>query len=414
MSDAATAPDPLVTEPKSSFGKGLAQGLGVAVLIYAGIVGWLWHAGPETVQQEQAKNISQSALVQRPEQTQVVPVPVEEATPAEPVVVEPAPTETPVVGEPAPAAQAVPVTPVATEETKPEPGAVEEKPAPVIEEVPAAVAANDNAALAVAPVAGVYEQKDSAVLPVIDKKTGLTPFKAYRKSFDRAAVGSKPIIALIVTDVGLSNAASQTVLSAMSSNITLAISPYAATPDMWLNEARKRGHETWLALPTEPIGYPAVDPGPQTLLISAPQNENMMKLNWILSRVPGYAGVISTPDSTFIASPNDMRPVVTDIYNRGLGFVDAAETPAVTARAMALGQKSPYANVDVLVDRELNAEDIKTALARLEDKAKQQGFATGMIRTRALSLGEIQVWQDSLAQKGFVLAPLSAIAGPGQ
>lgn len=264
-----------------------------------------------------------------------------------------------------------------------------------------------------APVQGLQERTPAgATLPVIRKSDGLTAFEAYRRPFNLQAA-TKPIISLAITDIGLSDVATESAIRTMPPEVTMVFSPYSKSASFWIDQARGRGHEVWLSIPMESRQYPLEDPGPHTMLIGAPERENMNKLEFLMSRGTGYVGFVTSYHPHFMQSASDMRPVIGNIYRRGLGFVDGSAEPSLVAQTMALGQKAPYSNVDIWIDRPLSSkEDIASQLQLLETTAKQKGRAVGMFQTLPISYQEILSWIEKTRASGeFILAPLSASTG---
>ncbi|MBU0859838.1 MAG: divergent polysaccharide deacetylase family protein, partial [Alphaproteobacteria bacterium] len=211
------------------------------------------------------------------------------------------------------------------------------------------------------PLDGLFETTQWGKLPIIRKADGMTPFQAYRRPFDRNAAATKPIISLAVFDMGLSDSATNAAMRALPPDVSLVLSPYMTTPDLWVVEARSRGHEIWLSLPVQGKDYPLVDPGPQTMLIGDSEKDNLNKLYWTMSRATNYAGFITPPDPTFLKAEQDMRPVLTRIYGRGLGFIDGSMMPPLIPQTMAKSMKAPYGTIDVWVDSPAEKESITDA-----------------------------------------------------
>jgi len=265
--------------------------------------------------------------------------------------------------------------------------------------------------LAQAPVDGLLEVTPLGNAPVVRTSDGLTPFKAYRRPFDLYA-SDQPLISIAIADLGLSDVSTEAAVRGMAPEISFIMSPYAESPDFWIQESRARGHEVWLTLPVESKSYPENDPGPHTMLIGAPERENLMKLDWLLTRGTGYIGFVTSYEPEFMNSVNDMRPVIGHIFGRGLAFVDGSAQPGGTPQTMASGMKSPYSVVDVWLDAtDPSQQAIEAALAQLETTAREKGVAVGVIHPLPVSFQQVQRWVDSLPDKGLRLAPLSATTG---
>ena len=69
----------------------------------------------------------------------------------------------------------------------------------------------------------------------------------------------------------------------------------------------------------------------------------------------------------------------------------------------------PYASVPALVDQDPSIASIDTALAGLEADALRHGRALGAAQAYPVSLERLRLWAMTLADKGLVLAPVSAL-----
>jgi polysaccharide deacetylase 2 family uncharacterized protein YibQ len=260
-----------------------------------------------------------------------------------------------------------------------------------------------------APIKGLKENTPDGIMPS-RRKDGLTPFAAYRRHFNLHLVDA-PVISLGIMNLGLSSAATEKAIKTMPPEISIVLSPYSLNPKLWVDESRANGHEVWLSMPTETDNYPLHDPGPHTLLIGATEKENAAKFSWVMSRVDGYIGFVTEPNQNFIKSTNDMRPIVSKVYDRGLAFIDGSADPSLIPQNMAHQVNAPYAAIDVWIDSSPNNDDILKQLKKLEKIAKSRGMAAGMINAYPLSYQAIRNWMATLPQRGFVVAPLSAQTG---
>ena len=60
----------------------------------------------------------------------------------------------------------------------------------------------------------------------------------------------------------------------------------------------------------EPFDYPDNDPGPQTLLTSVTPEQNVDRLQWLMSRLQGYVGIVSYMGARFTATEQALSPVL--------------------------------------------------------------------------------------------------------
>jgi len=269
-----------------------------------------------------------------------------------------------------------------------------------------------NEGLARAPVDGLFEDTKDGRLPKIRSQDKLTPFDAYRRPF--AAPAGKPVISVAIVGAGISSTATENIIESLPPEITVVVDPYSINPEFWMNEARADGHEVWLKLPVETNLYPLHDPGPQTLLVNGLERQNLNKLNWVLSRGVGYAGIATGYDAAFTKAPNALRPVINAIYSRGLGFIDGDIQPGETAGTISESLNRPYAHNNVWIDIPATAEHVAASLRQLEVLAEGQGSATGFVHVTPMAMEMLAKWIETLDEKGFALAPLSAQADPAR
>ena len=57
-----------------------------------------------------------------------------------------------------------------------------------------------------------------------------------------------------------------------------------------------------LQLPMEPVGYPARNPGPKTLLARSGDDDNRDALLWHMSRFAGYTGITNYMGGRFLTA----------------------------------------------------------------------------------------------------------------
>ena len=237
---------------------------------------------------------------------------------------------------------------------------------------------------------------------------GLIAWQEYARPF--TGPEDKPSIAILVTDIGLNSKSSTLAIENLPGQINLAFSPYGRNLQDWMDKARNKGHEGFLMLPTEPLNYPDSDPGPHTLITDLSERENMSRLDWILSRVGGYVGVVNHMGSKFTASEDALTPIINDLKDRGLMFVDARSTRFSMAARVARRASMPRAINDRYIDNAMTSEEIQKQLAELEKTANTFGAALGLARALSLTIDELAKWSQSLKNKGIDLVPVSAIA----
>ncbi len=254
-------------------------------------------------------------------------------------------------------------------------------------------------ALVPAPIAGVFAPGPGGPLPII-APDGRTPFDAYKRPF---LSNGRPKIALVIGGLGLNARATQAAIETLPGEITLSFVAYSEGLQGWIDMARAHGHEVLLETPMEPTDYPDNDPGPYTLMTDAQAPDTVKKLEWILSRTTGYFGLTNYLGSRFLASDKAYGAFATVVKGRGLGFIDDG------AAGRRTGGGAPRASAERVIDEQLSGPALDQQLLALEASALQRGQALGSGFAYPVTLETVARWSQGLEQRGFQLAPASAL-----
>lgn len=219
----------------------------------------------------------------------------------------------------------------------------------------------------------------------------------------------RPRIAIVMNDLGKSQAATNAAIQNLGGAITLAFSPYADNLTQWVALARAAGHEVLLNVPMEPADFPATDPGPQTLLTTLSARQNLERLDALLGRAQGYVGIATFAGSRFTTSTDAMRPVVDRLFARGLLLLDSRTAPNSLAARVADEVGVPRVYADRLIDQEASRVAIDRALTDLERLARANGAAVGMAQPFPVTFERLINWLALVENRGFVIAPVSAV-----
>ena len=241
-------------------------------------------------------------------------------------------------------------------------------------------------------------------------KDGLTPFAAYsRPSVSAASAGGKPLIAIVVTGLGLNVDGTLAAISQLPDTVTLAFAPYGKNVESTVGTARSEGHEVFLEVPLEPFDYPDNDPGPDTLLTGQAPRENMEKLYRVMGKFGGYAGLINNMGARFTASAADFGPMIEELGTRGLGFLDDGTSNRSLASQLAKANGVPFARAAMTLDANPARAPILAKLTELEQKARQDGSAIGLVAALPVSIETIAEWARDAEERGLLIVPASAL-----
>ena len=257
------------------------------------------------------------------------------------------------------------------------------------------------------PDPALLERGREGMLPTIGPH-GRQPWQVYARPFDMT--DKRPRIAVVVSDLGLSGAATEAAIQQLPGSVTLAFSPYAQGLEQWTRLARTAGHEVFLNLPMEPVDYPDQDPGPYALLTSIDPKQNLFRMDWLLSRATGYAGVTHHMGSRFTTSSQDLRPLLEVLKARGLMFLDSRSSDQSVAARIASAMKVPVAYNNRFIDAVASRDAIDKNLADVEKIARRTGYAVAIGSAYPVTIERLSLWLPKAQEQGFAIAPVTAIA----
>ena len=255
--------------------------------------------------------------------------------------------------------------------------------------------------LALAPDPRISEAGRHGVMP----KLGEGRVRALDVYARAEEPGTGPRIAIVVTGLGVGQAATAGATARLPAAVSLAVLPYGGEAERAAARARDAGHEVFLQLPMEPFDYPDSDPGPQALLTALKGPENADRLAWALARFPGYVGVANFMGAKLMADAA-FEPVVREIGARGLGFLDDGTAPKA-GTAPANKARTPIARAEIVLDATPRADAIDAALAQAEARAKANGFVLVSAGGAPLTVDRIARWAKDLDTRGLRLVPAS-------
>ena len=284
--------------------------------------------------------------------------------------------------------------------------AADNMPAPTTE---IAIAAQPSPATGAArPVAfpdpELIEASSYGPLPRISA-AGERPLAAYARPSDVPADATR--IAIVVGSLGIDKDSTAGAIADLPGEVTLAFAPYDPRMTTDAAAAHAAGHELLLQIPMEPLNFPSINPGPNTLTTDASEDQNRGRLRWLLGRMTGYVGAVNYLGARFTADEQAMTPVLRELASRGLLYLDDGSSPR-SATEVAAG-RAPFLRADVVLDADATPDAIDAQLDNLLSIAKARGFAIATASAFPASVKEISAFAASAASKGIVLVPISAL-----
>jgi polysaccharide deacetylase 2 family uncharacterized protein YibQ len=323
----------------------------------------------------------------------VVSVPQEQAT-----------TETAVQSDGQPAASSSSATPTGNGASIIRVNPPEEKDGVVVIRDPSAK--GQNLRVAHLPDKALIEESELGPLPM-RSADGRRPFDVYARPWSGAR-GAR--VAIVVGGLGVSQTGTQAAIESLPPEVTLAFASGGNSIDRWMQAARQQGHEILMQVPMEPFDYPNVDPGRNTLTVEAGAGENSERLHYALSRTTNYVGVLNYLGGRFVADREAMAPVMGELAERGLMYLDDGSSARSLAEELAMAERGPYAAADLHIDAARERGDILKKLDEAERIARAKGTAIAVGSAFDATVSAVTDWVNEAKKRGIEIVPVSALA----
>lgn len=262
------------------------------------------------------------------------------------------------------------------------------------------------------PAAATETPAAEPLPPAVTVDTTATPpqqiWQKYARPFDQR--DGRPRIGLIIADLGMANASTQTAIQDLPGEVSLAFSSLSPDLEQKVSTARAAGHETILTIPMEPENYPQNDAGPNSLLIGLPDKDNVDRINRAMARAEGYVAITPYMGDKFVTAENKLGPVLQAVKQQQVIILDGTLSKASLIAPLSRYEKIPFARSDIIIDASASSDGIDGQLANLEKLAREKGQAIGVALPYPITFEKLKLWIATLEKKGIVLAPLTALA----
>lgn len=260
--------------------------------------------------------------------------------------------------------------------------------------------------LAALPEPDLVEKTDQGLLPRI-APNGVRPLEAYARPGISNPADVR--VAIVVGGVGIDKDGTRHAIADLPGAITLAFAPYGDNLAAETAAARSAGHELLLQVPLEPFNYPQTNPGTNTLTNNATPDENLSRLHWFMGRITNYVGVVNYMGARFTSDIGPLAPVMRDIGERGLMYLDDGSSARSRAAEVA-GTTTPFVRADLVLDADLSAAAIDDRLNQLRAIAHERGYAVATATAFPITIERLAAFAKTASGKGVTLVPVSAIA----
>ncbi len=265
-----------------------------------------------------------------------------------------------------------------------------------------------NDALPATPDARLVEQKQGLPGPLpITGKDGTQSWKLYARP---TKIDEGQRVAIMITGIGLSRAASIAAVTKLPGEITMVLDPYAKELSDWVVRSRLAGHEVMMALPMESDRFPVQDAGPFALDTKLKPEENIQRLEMVLSQASGYTGVVTMMGSRFGTSEEMLTPVLTALKDRGLMIVSTNPLGTVATPKIAAKVGLPRVVADLVLDEDPSRIAIEGRLNQLEQIVRDRTVAVAIAHPTPATIERLINWTTTVKQKGIQLVPVSSLA----
>jgi uncharacterized protein len=259
-----------------------------------------------------------------------------------------------------------------------------------------------------APIADVTETTEAGPLPRISSR-GRKPFEIYSQVTPLSVTSSKrPKIAIVLGGMGLNAKLTKKAVDELPGDITLGFAPYGENLQEQVNQARAQGHEIMLQVPMEPVGFPAANPGPKTLLSDAAPEQNIEALRWHMSRFAGYSGITNYMGARLLVTAEALKPVMEELRARGLVYLEDATVNITLSPKVGQEVRLPVQRASMVIDADPTPAAIADALEQLEQEAIRNGSAIATGSGLDVTIETVAEWAKTLQEKGILLVPVSA------
>jgi polysaccharide deacetylase 2 family uncharacterized protein YibQ len=265
--------------------------------------------------------------------------------------------------------------------------------------VPPAAAPVEKAPPAKKPIAKVPKFEIYPKKEIPPEKKPIKPVSPEKKRL--------PQVAIIIDDLGYDKKIARDLIE-LSSGLTLSILPHSPFQNSIVRLSKKKGIETMLHLPMEPLEYPNVDPGPGTLLISMTPDELIQQLKINLNAVPDVKGVNNHMGSRMTAESSQLYQIFSVLKKKNLYFVDSRTSAKTLCKPSARLFQIPFAQRDVFLDHQQEARFIRKQIKELIRIARRNGYAVGIGHPHEITYSILRQMLPEM-QKEVELVPASKI-----
>ncbi|MBI5789591.1 MAG: divergent polysaccharide deacetylase family protein [Candidatus Schekmanbacteria bacterium] len=219
----------------------------------------------------------------------------------------------------------------------------------------------------------------------------------------------KPVIAVVIDDLGYDEAIADK-LAQINLGITISILPYLPNSQTTAQNAHKRGQEILLHIPMEPLDEEKLYPlQPGMLLLEMSASQIRREIGRQLSAVPHIVGANNHMGSLFTGSRQAVLPVLEQIQNQGLFFMDSVTGPHSVAYDTAVELGIPALQRDIFLDDLPDKDYTLHQLALTVKLAREKGSAIAIGHPHLSTIEALEEFIPQLEGQGVELVKVSQL-----
>ncbi len=220
------------------------------------------------------------------------------------------------------------------------------------------------------------------------------------------------MVAIVIDDMGMDRRRTAEIM-ALRGPLTMSFLSYAGDLSRQTRRAREAGHELLVHVPMDPE-HVRDDMGTNVLEVGLSEKELVRRIDWALQRFSGFVGINNHMGSRFTADRPGMTRLMRELKNRGLLFLDSRTTARSVAAELARDFAVPFAERRVFLDNDPAPAAVAHQMQEAERIARRDGAVVVIGHPRDATIAALRQWLSRLEERGFVLAPLSAVVNRAQ
>lgn len=212
---------------------------------------------------------------------------------------------------------------------------------------------------------------------------------------------NRRLIAVILDDIGNEPVETLQPVLGLKYPITFAVLPYLEHTRTSAYHLHKNHYQIMLHMPMEPENYPAANPGEGAILSNLNDAEIRAALKKALASVPYASGVNNHMGSRITANRTLMRPVLEELRDGNLYFIDSRTQANSIAFRLARDLGLRTSRRDVFLDSEQSYDFAVKQLREARRIADQQGSAIVIGHPYPTSLAALRDQMPKMNAEGY-------------